>query len=180
MISVKTFNKAIIFAVKKHRNQKRKGDGRPYILHPMAVLLTIYEFKESKNMLLLGCASLLHDVVEDCGVSLKTIFKKFGPEVASLVKELTLDKEKYETIGKTKYLCQEVLAMSNYALALKLADRYNNICDTKKMTKEFIKKYAAETKEILKAVKTRKLTDTHLALIKVLETKLKEVKKLAK
>lgn len=165
MITFETFERAILFAVKKHRGQKRKGDGRPYILHPMAVMQTIFEVKDSKNMFLLGAVAILHDTVEDCGVTIKQIAKKFGYKVAALVEELTLLKENYDTIGKTKYLCQEVLKMSNYALCIKLADRLNNVRDMKNMSPDFIKRYKAETWEILKALKTRKLTGTQKLLI---------------
>lgn len=168
--------KALLFAINAHNGQSRKGDKLPYIIHPLSVAMTLREVKESKNIILLLIVCILHDVVEDCGISLETIAKEFGYAVASLVEELTLDKSCYETIGKTKYLCQEVLKMSNYALCIKLADRLNNIRDMKKMTSGFIKKYVPETYEIIEAVKTRKLTSTHKKLIKLLEKELKKYK----
>lgn len=169
MITVETFEKAILFAVKAHKGQRRKGDGRPYILHPMSVMHTLYGIKESKNIYLLATAAILHDTVEDCGVKLSTIAKHFGHAVASLVEELTLDKSKYETIGKTKYLCQEVLKMSSYALCIKLCDRLDNVRDMKKMSESFRTKYRAETREIMDALKNRKVTKTHAKLIKLIE-----------
>ena len=173
-VTLEMLEKGIIFAAKAHRGQKRKGDGRPYIFHPLAVAQTIYEVKDSKNMYLLALVAVLHDTVEDCGISLKKIAKKFGHQVASLVEELTLDKEKYETIGKTKYLCQEVLKMSNYGLCLKLADRLNNVRDMKKMPADFVKRYKAETREIVKTLENgRKLTSTHLKLIVLIKKVIK-------
>jgi (p)ppGpp synthase/HD superfamily hydrolase len=119
-------------------------------------------------------ACLLHDTVEDCGVSLKRIAKKFGLQVASLVEELTLDKTKYETIGKTKYLSQEVVSMSNYALCIKLCDRLDNVRDVKSMVPDFIKKYKTETKEILDALeKGRKPTLTQKKLIKLIRKEIR-------
>lgn len=174
MVTAQIFEEAILFAVKAHRGQRRKGDGRPYILHPMSVLRTLYEVKESKNMYLLATAAILHDVVENCGVSLKKIAKKFGYAVAALVEELTLNKEKYETIGKTKYLCQEVIKMSSYALCIKLCDRLDNVRDMKKMTDDFKKKYKAETWEIVNILeKERKLTRTQRKLIKLIKKEIK-------
>lgn len=170
MITVEVFESAILFAVKAHRGQRRKGDGRPYILHPMSVLRTLYEVKESKNMYLLATAAILHDTVEDCGISLKKIAKKFGHAVAALVEELTLDKEKYETIGKTKYLCQEVVKMSSYALCIKLCDRLDNVRDMKKMSNEFRERYKTETAEILNVLEgNRKLTKTQHKLVKLIK-----------
>jgi guanosine-3',5'-bis(diphosphate) 3'-pyrophosphohydrolase len=176
-INAALFNEAIIFASKKHRGQLRKGDGRPYILHPMEVVHVLYEVKVSKNMFLLGIAAILHDVVEDCGVTLKEIAKRFGYQVAALVEELTLLKDNYDKIGKTKYLCQEVVKMTSYALCIKLCDRLCNIRDMKNMKQEFIDKYVPETWEILAAVKTRKITGTHKRLIKLIETELKKYNK---
>jgi len=173
-ITLEIFEKAIIFAAKAHRGQKRKGDGRPYILHPLAVVQTIYEVKESKNMYLLGTVASLHDTVEDCGITLKKIAKKFGHQVASLVEELTLLKENYDIIGKTKYLCQEVLKMSSYALCIKLADRLNNVRDMKSMTPDFVRRYKAETWEIVGTLeKNKKLTSTHKKLIKLVKKEIK-------
>ena len=125
-------------------------------------------------MVLLMTACILHDTVEDCGVSLKKIAKKFGHQVASLVEELTLNKEKYETIGKTKYLCQEVLKMSNYALCIKLCDRLDNVKDSVKMTDEFKKRYKSETKEILASLEAgRKLTRTQKKLVNLIKKEIK-------
>jgi myo-inositol-1(or 4)-monophosphatase len=164
------FERALIFAAKAHRGQSRKGNKLPYIIHPMQVCMTLQEVKESKNIILLMAVALLHDTVEDCGVSLKKIGKHFGLHVAALVEELTLDKDKYETIGKTKLLCQEVIKMSSYALCIKLADRLNNVRDTKSMSDDFKKKYFAETKEILNVLEDkRKLTGTQKKLVKLIK-----------
>jgi GTP pyrophosphokinase len=174
MVTVEVFEKAILFAVKAHKGQRRKGDGRPYILHPMSVLRNLYDVKESKNMYFMGTASMLHDVVENCGVSLKKIAKKFGYAVAALVEELTLDKQKYETIGKAKYLCQEVIKMSSYALCIKLCDRLDNVRDMKKMSNEFRNKYKAETWEIVNTLeRDRKLTKTQKKLVKLIKKEIK-------
>lgn len=162
--------KTLIFAVKSHMGQKRKGNGLPYIVHPIGLASILMEVKESKNMNLLLCAMFLHDVPENCGVSIKKIAKKFGHHVAALVEELTLDKEKYETIGKTKLLCQEVLKMSSYALSIKLADRLYNVRDTKTMPQDFRVRYFDETKEILKALEAkRKLSGSQKKLVNLIK-----------
>ena len=168
------FEKALIFATKAHRGQSRKGNGLPYIVHPMQVCMVLQEVKESKNIILLMTAALLHDCVEDCGISIKKIAKKFGLHVAALVEELTLNKEMYETVGKTKLLCQEVIKMSSYALCMKLADRLINVRDTKSMPKEFKVRYFAETEEIIKTLEDkRKLTGTQKKLITLIKKVIK-------
>lgn len=88
---------AFEFAREAHKNQFRKYTGEPYIIHPLDVVRRmiegIYRVSTSANShlkltaemehVLVAC--LLHDVVEDCGVSLSTIEKEFGFEVAEAV-----------------------------------------------------------------------------------------------
>jgi GTP pyrophosphokinase len=174
----KQLEDAIIFATEKHKGQVRKGDGRPYILHPMSVLIRIREVKESSNMFLLMIACILHDTVEDCGVTLEEIASKFGYHVAALVEELTLDKSKYETVGKNVYLADEMLNMSSYALAIKLCDRLDNIADCRSMNEEFVNKYFYETEYILDKLRCRDhLSSTHLSLIRDITNEMESVKK---
>ena len=171
-VSNDILEQAIIFATKKHKGQKRKGNGLPYISHPLGVMAILLEAKESKNMNLLLTVVVLHDVVEDCDVPLSQIAKLFGHQVAALVEELTLDKDKYETVGKTELLCQEVIKMSSYALAIKLADRLYNVRDTKSMPQDFRDKYFTETKTVITTLEEkRKLTKSQLYL----SNKIKEV-----
>lgn len=165
-INSSVLEKAILFAVKAHQGQTRKGDGRPYILHPLSVMQRIDKNKKSSNRYLLAVAAILHDTVEDCGVTLQQIAEEFGYQVAALVDELTLDKSKYVAIGKKEYLAQELYGMSSYALAIKLCDRLDNLEDMESMSPSFQTKYKEETLYILDRIKDRKLTKTHRSLIK--------------
>ena len=162
---------AIIYAVNKHRGQKRKGNGLPYIVHPLAVMKRVFDNKESKNMFLLAIAALLHDVIEDCyetmeekKIGLHEIATIFGFQVASLVEELTLDKSQYGSLGKKEFLAIKMNGMSSYALAIKLCDRLENICDMKSMNEKFKKRYVSETWYILNNLK-RKFSPSHHKLI---------------
>jgi guanosine-3',5'-bis(diphosphate) 3'-pyrophosphohydrolase len=154
--TAETLEKAIIFCVNAHQGQYRKGDGRPYVLHPLSVASRISAIKKSTNPYLIGCAAMLHDTVEDCkekGITLEVIAKEFGYKVAALVAELTLDKTQYATIGKERYLAEEMRYMSSYAFAIKLADRLDNVSDMAKMDESFQRKYVKETIYILKSLK---------------------------
>jgi guanosine-3',5'-bis(diphosphate) 3'-pyrophosphohydrolase len=53
------------FAEKVHGNQKRKYSGRPYIVHPVAVLQLCREHTNDTAIL---AAALLRDVLEDTDV----------------------------------------------------------------------------------------------------------------
>ena len=174
-LTAKDLEKAILFATEKHAGQVRKGDGRPYVMHPISVMQHLYKYKKSKNIFVLMIACLLHDCKEDCDVTIEEIADKFGYNVASLVMELTSDPEKVKSEGKKQYLTAKMIAMSSYALVIKLCDRLDNIQDMHSMNENFIKKYTIETKYIIdNLVENRKLSSTHKRIIKDIS---KEIKK---
>lgn len=168
MITARLFAEAIQFATLKHMGQYRKGNGHPYIVHPMSVMLKVNTHKKSDNIWLLGTAAILHDTVEDCGVQIEEITQRFGLHVAALVQELTLDKSQYEIIGKTEYLKQQTLKMSSYALVIKLCDRLDNVSDLTALPREKQLSYVKETYDILANLENRKLTATHKKIIKLI------------
>lgn len=84
-------NEAIIFATNAHGNQKRKGSNTPYILHPLEAGIIVSQIKYDENLI---AAAILHDTVEDAGVSIEDIEKAFGRRVAELVAIESEDKSK--------------------------------------------------------------------------------------
>ena len=68
-----------------HAGQNRRS-GRPFIGHPISIAEFLADLKLDATTL---SAALLHDVVEDCGVTLREIEERFGAEVASLVDGVT-------------------------------------------------------------------------------------------
>lgn len=78
------FSQALVFAEKHHRSQMRKASTVPYISHVLAVSALVLEFGGDEDQ---ACAALLHDVVEDCGVTLQEIEQKFGSRVAKIVSD---------------------------------------------------------------------------------------------
>lgn len=80
------FSDAVTFAAAAHTGQVRKGTGIPYITHPLAVSGLVLEFNGDEEQAIAG---LLHDVVEDCGVSLTTLADRFGIRVAAIVEGCT-------------------------------------------------------------------------------------------
>ena len=83
------FEKAILFATEAHSGAIRKGDGIPYILHPFEVAAIAGTVTADEEVL---TAALLHDTVEDAGVTLSGIEERFGVRVARLVASETEDK----------------------------------------------------------------------------------------
>ena len=70
-------------AAPAHRDQVRKGTGSRYIVQPVGVMLALQAAGESDPELL--AAALLHDTLEDAGVTAETLAARFGPRVAEIV-----------------------------------------------------------------------------------------------
>ena len=86
--------KAISYAMKAHEGEKRKNSTLPYILHPLEAVVTAAELTDDMEVL---AAVVLHDTVEDTGISLADIEREFGHYVAWLVDCETEDTIEYET-----------------------------------------------------------------------------------
>ena len=82
---------AVEFALKAHRDEKRKSNGVPYILHPIEVAAISARLTTEREVM---AAALLHDTVEDAGVTKEQLLKKFGPRVTELVLAETEDKHR--------------------------------------------------------------------------------------
>lgn len=116
-------NQAIIFAVEKHKCQKRKGTDYPYIVHPLEVLSILAAMEMNKDVLIAG---VLHDVVEDTDTSLSDIKSMFGDNVATLVAGHTDDKTLPWQERKEKALAE--LRVASYEVkCLTLADKLSNM-----------------------------------------------------
>lgn len=84
-------NETKFFAMGAHMGvgQKRKYDGRDYIVHPIDVLEILIKFSTGPVTVFQQCAALLHDVVEDTQVTIEQVYDIFGKEVGDLVEALT-------------------------------------------------------------------------------------------
>jgi len=80
------FESAFLFASGRHFGQIRKGNGSPYITHPLAVAAIVGEFGGDEEQ---AIAALLHDLLEDCGVTEAEIESRFGTRVSRIVLDCT-------------------------------------------------------------------------------------------
>ncbi len=78
--------RALAFALEKHAGQTRKGRAAPYVSHPVRVAGLVLEHGGDAVQVAVG---LLHDVIEDCGVSDTELEQGFGAEVAHAVRALS-------------------------------------------------------------------------------------------
>jgi GTP pyrophosphokinase len=120
--------KAYRFSDKAHLGQIRQS-GEPYITHPIAVAAQCAEWKLDAQALV---AALLHDAIEDCGVSKADLIEEFGAPVADMVDGLTkLDKLQFNTKeeGQAESFRKMLLAMAKdvRVILIKLADRSHNM-----------------------------------------------------
>lgn len=117
-------NKAFVFAFKVHGEQKRK-DGSPYISHPVEVAFELAKNGASDELI---CAGLLHDTIEDAGVTTEILEKEFSSAVVDLV---TSDSEnKSLSWEERKKLTLEILNSKDCSRELKMlvcADKLANI-----------------------------------------------------
>lgn len=95
-------NEAMDFAAQAHDGQFRKWSGKPYINHPKRVAGLVSVMGGSEEQI---AAGWLHDVVEDCGVSIETIADQFGIVVGALVFELTKPSKPHTVQGCMVKLC---------------------------------------------------------------------------
>ena len=82
-------SEAIRFAAEAHDGARRKGGDSPYILHPLEAAVIGGTMTDDQHII---CAAVLHDTVEDAGVTLPQIEDKFGHRVADLVRSETENK----------------------------------------------------------------------------------------
>ena len=163
---------ALDYATRMHKGQYRRG-GDEYITHPIRVANYVFQFKKSSNIETLLISAYLHDTIEDTEATFYDIAQTFGPQVASIVSELTTDIDMKNEIGKTKYLSIKMKNMSSWALVVKLCDRLDNISDLETSPEEFKKRYSKETFEIIEyLLNNRKLSKTHMNIIKCIMDKL--------
>jgi len=140
--------KAYTFAQEAHKNQVRKS-GEPYFNHLFATAKNLAELHMGATTI---SAGLLHDSIEDVGVTGEEIEKEFGKEIRFLVEGVTkLGQLKYR--GTERYnesLRKLFVAMSQdiRVLIIKLADRLHNIQTLQYVPKEKQLRIAKETLEI--------------------------------
>ena len=114
------------YAAEKHANQKRKGAaGEPYLNHLIEVAYLVSTALSESDANLVA-AALLHDVIEDAGVTAAEVTKRFGQDVTDLVLEVTDDKSLPKEERK-RFQIEHASKLSIRAQTIKLADKVSNL-----------------------------------------------------
>ena len=149
-------DRAFVLADKAHAPQKR-ASGEPYIIHPIAVATIIAQMHLDKESII---AALLHDTVEDTGVTPEDIKNEFGSVVEDLVNGVTkLDKLRFHDYkeAQVENFRKMILAMTRdiRVILIKLADRTHNMRTLGSLRPDKRKRIAKETLEIFAPIANR-------------------------
>jgi guanosine-3',5'-bis(diphosphate) 3'-pyrophosphohydrolase len=124
----KILKKASEFAKHAHQNQKRLS-GEPFIIHPLNVAKILFEMGFDEKII---AAGLLHDTVEDTGITLEHLRREFGKEIADLVDGVTnisrirsenIKQHQAENIRKMLFSMVKDIRV----ILIKLADKLHNM-----------------------------------------------------
>ncbi len=115
--------KATQIAVEAHKNQTRKADGSPYIVHPFMVALKLQKYNFEDEII---AAALTHDVLEDTDYPEEMFREELGDEVYKIVKAVTNDDSLVWEEKKKQYI-ETVRNGSEGAKAVCVADKIHNL-----------------------------------------------------
>ena len=110
-------NKAIVYAVKAHNGQVRKGTQVPYILHPLEAASIVGTLTTDEEVI---AAAVLHDVVEDTAATTECIQEAFGERIAALFAAESENKREDLPAGSTWKIRKQVKMLT-------LGDKLSNI-----------------------------------------------------
>ncbi|WP_067221188.1 RelA/SpoT family protein [Marinomonas gallaica] len=153
---VATVKRAYYYAEQAHDGQKRKS-GEHYVTHPLAVAFILADLRMDCEGL---TAALLHDVIEDTGISRESLAEQFGEGVASLVDGVSklTHLEFNSQLEKQAHNFQKMaMAMADdiRVIMVKLADRLHNMRTLDAMPGHKKRRIAKETLDIYAPIANR-------------------------
>ncbi|MBX3313517.1 MAG: bifunctional (p)ppGpp synthetase/guanosine-3',5'-bis(diphosphate) 3'-pyrophosphohydrolase [Actinobacteria bacterium] len=147
--STAMISQAYDLAASAHRGQSRKS-GEPYIHHPLSVAKIVADLGLDDVTV---AAALLHDSVEDTGVTLQQVADAFGDDVAWIVDGVTkLDRVQFDSKAEQQAATMRkmlvAMAKDLRVLMIKLADRLHNMRTLGAMAPEKQIRIARETLDV--------------------------------
>ena len=144
------------FSAEAHRGQYRTS-GEPYVSHPLAVAGTLAAWRLDAQALI---AALLHDVMEDTGISKAQLTEHFGKTAAELVDGVSkldrIENQSYEE-AQAENFRKMLLAMARdvRVILIKLSDRLHNMRTLDAVRPDKRRRIARETLEIYAPIANR-------------------------
>ena len=153
---VNQVRRAFYFAEQAHDGQIRQS-GEPYVTHPLAVATILSEMHMDPESL---TAAMLHDVIEDTGITKRAIRNQFGNSVAELVDGVSkLNKIDFSTRAEAQAENFQKMAMAMAkdlrVILVKIADRLHNMRTLDVLTPEKQRRIARETLDIYAPIANR-------------------------
>lgn len=153
---IQQVRRAFYYAEQAHDGQRRRS-GEPYVTHPLAVANILANMHMDHQSLM---AAMLHDVIEDTGVSKDALAGQFGEAVAELVdgvSKLTQITFEDKAVAQAENFQKMVMAMSRdiRVIIVKLADRLHNMRTLGALRPDKKRRIARETLEIYARVASR-------------------------
>ena len=146
---VELIRRAGVAAINAHEGQLRRT-GEPYVTHPIAVAGITADLGLDEVTI---AAALLHDAVEDTGVTTKWLAHEFGAQVAAVVDGVTkLDRLEFDSkeAQQAATIRKMFIAMAQdwRVLLIKLADRLHNMRTISVMPMQRQRSIAQETLDV--------------------------------
>jgi GTP pyrophosphokinase len=147
--NISFIEKVYKYADEKHKGEFRKS-GEEYIIHPVNVAYILGDLDLDDATI---CAALLHDTIEDTGVTREELIKEFGHEIVELVDGVT-------KLSNLAYVTKEEQLVEDYrkmflamgkdirVILIKLADRLHNMRTLEYLPHENQLTNARETMEL--------------------------------
>jgi (p)ppGpp synthase/HD superfamily hydrolase len=121
------------FAVARRAHAGHTKGSRPYLRHPLEVAELLRDGGYEEETI---AAGLLHDVVEDSGVTVEEVVEGFGPQVGELVATLTEDPAIEDWEARKQGLREQAAGSGPECIAIYLADKLANLSDWRFVTAE--------------------------------------------
>jgi guanosine-3',5'-bis(diphosphate) 3'-pyrophosphohydrolase len=153
---VNLVRRAYFYAEQAHEGQSRRS-GENYVTHPLAVASILFEMHMDHQSLM---AAMLHDVIEDTGLTREAIAGQFGETVANLVDGVSkLNKLNFNTQAEVQAenFQKMALAMAKdiRVILVKLADRLHNMRTLDVLSIDKRRRIAKETIDIYAPIANR-------------------------
>ena len=153
---VNSVRRAYFYAEQAHEGQYRRS-GHPYVTHPLAVAGILSEMHMDHQSLM---AAMLHDVIEDTGITKTAIKSQFGNSVADLVDGVSkLNKIKFSSRAEAQAENFQKMAMAMAkdlrVILVKIADRLHNMRTLDVLAPDKRRRIARETLDIYAPIANR-------------------------
>jgi guanosine-3',5'-bis(diphosphate) 3'-pyrophosphohydrolase len=153
---VNNVRRAYYYAEQAHEGQFRRS-GDAYVTHPLAVASILSEMHMDHQSLM---AAMLHDVIEDTGITKTAIKNQFGNTVADLVDGVSkLNKMTFSSRAEAQAENFQKMAMAMAkdlrVILVKIADRLHNMRTLNVLTPDKRRRIARETLDIYAPIANR-------------------------